>query len=294
MSAPVIDVDQQLLRAWPLPQPDPEGDKDTRGRAAIVAGSSQIAGAAWLAGVASLRSGAGKLVVATAERVAVPLALRLPEARVVPMPETRDGSLGLAHLDEVTEVVGQSDALLIGPGLQGEAGSAALVRAMVDRLADNPERPLILDAIAMGAVDSTYPGPMLVTPHAGEMAHLTGMSKEAISTNMETAARTAALRWNVVVALKGPTTYIATPDGQVWRHRSGNAGLATSGSGDVLAGIILGIAARGATLVQAAVWGVAVHALAGEALATRIGPIGYLASELPGELPGILKRFDAR
>ena len=98
------------------------------------------------------------------------------------------------------------------------------------------------------------------------------LTKEAVSADPERHAREAAPRWNAVVALKGATTYIATPDGDCWRHDSGQPGLGTSGSGDVLAGIIVGLAARGAPLAQAAVWGVALHARAGRALAERLGP----------------------
>jgi ADP-dependent NAD(P)H-hydrate dehydratase len=91
-----------------------------------------------------------------------------------------------------------------------------------------------------------------------------------------------------VIALKGAITHIAAPDARVWRHQGGNSGLATSGSGDVLAGLIAGLVARGATLEQAAAWGVALHARAGERLAQRLGPLGYLARELPTEVPSIM------
>ena len=131
----------------------------------------------------------------------------------------------------------------------------------------------------------------LLTPHAGEMAHLTGVSKDEVCADPERHARAAALRWNAVVALKGATTFIATPDGDCWRHASSHAGLATSGSGDVLAGIIVGLVARGASLAQAAVWGVALHSRAGGVLAERLGPIGYLAGELPGEIPALLAKL---
>lgn len=288
-SARVVPVDEQLLRAWPLPRPEPDGDKETRGRAVVIAGSTQIPGAALLAGEAALRAGAGKLNVATAAGVAAGIALRLPEARVLAVPETSDGALALGGLDAVTGIAAHADALLVGPGLQGEAASRAFVRELVARLRSSATCPLILDALAMGAIDAVSGRPVLLTPHAGEMAHLTGASKEAVCADMENVARSFAARWNAVVALKGPTTWIAAPDGSTWRHDGGNVGLATSGSGDVLAGIILGLAARGAPLEQAAVWGVAMHSLAGDALAARLGAIGYLASELPREVPRLMQ-----
>jgi NAD(P)H-hydrate repair Nnr-like enzyme with NAD(P)H-hydrate dehydratase domain len=97
--------------------------------------------------------------------------------------------------------------------------------------------------------------------------------------------------WGVVLALKGATSWIAQPDGHLWRHQGGHPGLATSGSGDVLAGIITGLTARGATLVQACAWGVMTHAQAGQQLAKRIGPLGFLARELLPEIPAILARL---
>jgi NAD(P)H-hydrate repair Nnr-like enzyme with NAD(P)H-hydrate dehydratase domain len=123
------------------------------------------------------------------------------------------------------------------------------------------------------------------------MAHLTGITKEEVCADPERHAREAASRWNAVVVLKGATTYIATPDGDCWCHVGGQPGLGTSGSGDVLAGIIVGLAARGATLAQAAVWGIALHARAGLALAERLGSIGYLARELPAEIPMLLDKL---
>jgi ADP-dependent NAD(P)H-hydrate dehydratase len=152
---------------------------------------------------------------------------------------------------------------------------------------------VVLDALAMDVVLDLrrFEGTPLLTPHAGEMAHLTGISKESVNADPERHAREAALRWNAVVALKGATTYIATPEGDCWRHVGGQAGLGTSGSGDVLAGIIVGLAARGAPLAQAAAWGVALHAQAGSALAERLGPMGFLARELPGEIPTLLEKL---
>jgi NAD(P)H-hydrate repair Nnr-like enzyme with NAD(P)H-hydrate dehydratase domain len=104
----------------------------------------------------------------------------------------------------------------------------------------------------------------------------------------------AARNWNAVVALKGATTFIASPRGQVWRHSGGQPGLATSGSGDVLAGVIAGLAAQGAPLEQAGAWGVVLHAMAGARLARKLGPLGYLARELAGEIPALMKALRPR
>ncbi|WP_308601975.1 NAD(P)H-hydrate dehydratase [Massilia sp. Dwa41.01b] len=121
------------------------------------------------------------------------------------------------------------------------------------------------------------------------MAHLTGTPKPEIVAAPDARAADAAVKWNAVVALKGARTVIAAPDGEMWQHEGGNVGLAISGSGDTLAGIIAGLAARGADLAQATCWGVALHARAGERLAARLGVLGYLAREIPDEIPALLE-----
>jgi NAD(P)H-hydrate repair Nnr-like enzyme with NAD(P)H-hydrate dehydratase domain len=131
---------------------------------------------------------------------------------------------------------------------------------------------------------------MLLTPHAGELAHFSGSDKSRILHDPEAAVLDAARRWNAVVALKGATTFIGAPDGSLWRHEGGNIGLATSGSGDVLSGLITGFTARGATIEQASAWGVALHAHAGRALDARIGTLDYLARELAGEMPALMRK----
>jgi ADP-dependent NAD(P)H-hydrate dehydratase len=140
----------------------------------------------------------------------------------------------------------------------------------------------------MDAATARFELPVLLTPHAGEMARLSGVDKDTVCRDAALLAQQSAQRLNAVVALKGATTWIATRDRRLWRHDGGNVGLATSGSGDTLAGITCGLAARGASLEQAAVWGVALHARAGDALARRLGPLGYIASELLAEVPALM------
>ena len=302
LPAGAVAVDAALLRAWPLPQPEPDGDKDERGRVVVVAGSAETPGAAWLAGVASLRAGAGRLVVATGARAAPGMAMALPEARVIALPETPAGGLTARDVDALLAVVAKADAVLVGPGLQDEPAALALVDTLLPHVG---AASLVLDALAMGAAvrsrdreaqgtaarpDAAHGKPPVLTPHAGEMAHLTGRSKDDVLNDPVGSVRDAAARWSVIVALKGARTHIAAPDGRFWVHDgAGNAGLATSGSGDVLAGLVAGLAARGAPPEQAIVWAVALHSRAGAALAARYGPLGYLARELQTEVPGLLR-----
>ena len=256
----------------------------------MIAGSAEMPGTAVLAAISALRAGAGKIAVAAIGSVAPGIALRIPEARVLALAETEAGGIAADAMAKVDALLAKVDAVLIGPGLQDAAATRAFTRRVLKRAS---RAAVVVDALAMDAVLDVrrFERTPLLTPHAGEMAHLTGVTKDEVSADPERHAREAALRWNAVVALKGATTYIATPDGDCWRHVGGQPGLGTSGSGDVLAGIIVGLAARGAPLAQAAVWGIALHAQAGRALAERFGPIGYLARELPAEIPVLLDKL---
>ena len=285
------DVTTPLLRDWALPMPPQDGDKEERGRVLIIGGSREMPGACILAVVAALRAGAGKVCVATGSSVAPLVAQAIPEARVIGLRESDDGGLLPSEVDRLPT---SFDAVLIGPGMQDEEVVSAFVAAVLPRFT---ESKIVLDATAMSIVLQDRAGkppfrfdsPVVLTPHAGEMAHLTGKSKDSICEDPQSAAVAAAAGWNATVALKGATTFIVTPTAQVWRHTGGSVGLAISGSGDTLAGIIAGIASRGASLEQATVWGVALHARAGVSLEQRMGPLGFLAREISAEVPRLMR-----
>jgi ADP-dependent NAD(P)H-hydrate dehydratase len=154
---------------------------------------------------------------------------------------------------------------------------------------------VIIDATALKPLTmlssevSRLNGKVILTPHAEEMAAMLSLEKsEVLKQPLET-ARKVAFDFNAIVVFKGATTYITAPDGSACINTAGNVGLGTTGSGDVLAGIITGLCARGATPFQAAIWGVYLHAMAGERLAGTIGLLGYLAREIPGEIPKLLQ-----
>ncbi|HEX7888690.1 MAG TPA: NAD(P)H-hydrate dehydratase [Ramlibacter sp.] len=291
MSGPAREVDDALLRAWPLPAVEPDGDKESRGRVLVVAGSREMPGAAVLAGTAALRAGAGKLVIATPQSAAQTVAAGVPEARVIALPEASDGGPSFYGLPLLQALAGATAALLIGPGMIGRESTIEFTQVLLPVF---KQCPVLLDALAMDCVHavSRFAQPVILTPHAGEMAHLTGHVKEDLREQAIDVALRHSARWNAVVALKGAETAIATPDGRSWLHRLQAPGLGTSGSGDVLAGIVAGLAARGAAPEQAAAWGVALHARAGEALARRHGQVGYLARELGAEVPALLHALE--
>ncbi|HWU98683.1 MAG TPA: NAD(P)H-hydrate dehydratase [Oxalicibacterium sp.] len=296
-----IKLNVDLLRDWPLPMPSCDGDKEARGRVLVIGGSREMPGAVILAANAALRAGAGKLTVATGASVAQLVASAIPESRVIGLPETDDGGIRTESAELFDNLTGKIDAILIGPGMQDEPSICAFVHALLPKF---PDTKIVLDACAMAVVRGSQSyqedvehirdAHLILTPHAGEMAHLLGDEKHAIVADPHTTARDAASDWNAVVALKGAVTFIASPTGDVWQHEGGNVGLAISGSGDTLAGIIAGLAARGATLEQATAWGVLLHAQAGQNLAKRIGSLGYLAREIADEVPALLDKFGRR
>ena len=297
INAPMT-VDQAMLRAWALPMPSADSDKEGRGHVLILGGSREMPGAVILAATAALRAGAGKLTIATGKSVAQLVALALPEARVIGLAETDTGGFTRDAVATLDPLADQVTAILVGPGMQDEEATAALVHALLPRLAGS-DTSVVLDACAMGtlryppegAAPFRFGQPVVLTPHAGEMAHLSGENKDAILEDPDRHARDAAQRWNAIVALKGARTLVAAPTGETWQHEGGNVGLATSGSGDTLAGVIAGLAARGASLEQATCWGVALHAQAGERLGGQFGQLGYLAREIPGEIPFLLEQI---
>ncbi len=290
------EITENLLRSWPLPRHENGDDKEGRGRIYMVGGSAQIPGAILLAALASLRAGAGQLKIATAGSAAVPLGIAVPESWVVPLPESPGGGLAPDCADAIVSDANNANAVLFGPGMRDPDATNALLHAVLPRV-DGPA--VVLDAAPLACLGDAphllhdLGGNVIVTPHAGEMAQILGCSKEEIKADPEAAAREAGGRLRAVVAMKGGETYIAAPDGRVYVNRRGSIGLATSGSGDTLAGIIAGLAARGADPVQATVWGVFLHARAGEVLAERLGPLGFLARELLAEIPALLHSLSA-
>ncbi|MFQ6308750.1 NAD(P)H-hydrate dehydratase [Lysobacter capsici] len=278
-------VDLALLRKWPLPQVQATQNKEDRGRVLVIAGSVTVPGAAVLSATAALRAGAGKLQIATCTAASVQMGLLVPEARVFALPEIP--SWGAPH-DELLNAMSQADALLIGPGMESHEDVHRLERSLVR----TQHQISVLDAGALGP--GIHAGvlctPTILTPHFGEMAGMLEIPRAQIEADPVRYASHLARLTGAVVVLKSPVTYVIAPGGQGWVHTGGVPGLGISGSGDVLAGLITGLAARGASAEQAAVWAVAIHGLAGETLTQRIGPLGFLARELAGEFPGLMRQ----
>lgn len=264
----------------------------------VIGGERSTPGAVVLAATAALRAGAAKLQIATAESVAPFLGVAVPEALVISLAESRRGAIHRRAAMGLAARAAAADALVVGPGMVDHHATAGFLTALFERMERGPA--LVLDAGAVstlngsGSLLSRHEGKVVLTPHAGEMAALLGEEREAVVRAPLRYARAAAKTYRAVAALKGSDTIIAAPDGRAWRYTGGDVGLATSGSGDVLAGIIAGLAARGADATTAALWGVFLHGEAGNALASRQGRIGFLARELSTELPALMEQAAKR
>lgn len=289
MSQP-IPVDAALLASMPLPRHGEDADKDARGRILVIGGSRAVPGALLLSGVAALRAGAGKLQLATVESAAVQIGVAVPEALVMALAETADGDIAADALDGIGHRLDRCDALLVGPGMLDEDAATAITLAALK--ADGPA--FVLDAGALCNLKAQaqalhrHAGRVVMTPHAGEMARMMGLSTEEIAADTAGVAARAAAELGAVIALKGGCTVIAAPDGRLWEYSGGRVGLATSGSGDTLAGVTAGLLARGAAPHEAAVWGVFLHGEAGNRLSETRGPVGFLARELLAEIPMLM------
>ena len=286
-------ISSALLRKWPLPQIRPLLGKDARGAVLVVGGSTQIPGAVILAATGALRAGAGKLQIATARSVTAAVGVSVPEARVIGLAESRAGELRRGCHESLLHELEAANAVLVGPGMSDPKAAVDVLRHCI---AKHTRASLIVDAAALHAFDGRKPIrrkaalALIATPHAGEMASLWGCTREEVIERPLEIARDAAAALGVVVALKGAQTLVVAPDGTAYRNTAGNLGLGTSGSGDTLSGVIAGLCARGASALQAAVWGVFLHARAGDMLARRIGPLGFLARELLDEIPALLQK----
>lgn len=289
----MIAVTAELLRSLPLPRHEQGDNKEGRGQVLVVGGCLAVPGAILLSAEGALRAGAGKLQIATCDAIAAHLGLVVPEAMVIGLPSTSEGHIGRDAGNTLAKYGSRAAATLIGPGMSGSDDTNQVVAALLES-ADDSEVAFILDAGALNALEHCSEmlhqsaRSAIITPHEGEMAKLLGVPREAVEAEPIRFAREATARFHCVTVLKSVATYVTAPDGREWIFEGGTIGLGTSGSGDVLAGVIAGLLARGTLPAEAALWGVYLHAEAGTRLTRRYGGIGLLARELPGEIPAIM------
>jgi hydroxyethylthiazole kinase-like uncharacterized protein yjeF len=280
-------LNRAALRAHPLPPVAP-GDKETKGRILVIAGSRAVPGAALLAATAAMRAGAGKLQIATADSIAPQVGIAMPEAMVVALPEHRDGGFARSAVAKVAELAADADAIVAGPGIRPGDPCKRIAEALLKSKA-----ALALDAALLHSLPKAKAKrtslPILL-PHAGELASLLDCDEAEIDAEPNGCGLRAAKLYGSLVLVKGVTSHVVHPDGRSWTYRGGAPGLGVSGSGDVLAGIVGALLSRGADPLAALLWGVWLHGEAGAALAKKVGPIGFLAREIADEIPALLPR----
>ncbi len=273
---------------WMLPGRAPDMHKGDAGRLLIVAGSVGMTGAAAMTGLAASRAGAGLVYVACPESLNDILETKCTEVLTRPMPETDERTLALAAEEPIVEFAEDMDAVVLGPGLSGNDESAELARRLAARL----EAPMLIDADGLNAFAgkadglAERPAPTVLTPHPGEFARLADREIADIQEDRPQAARELAERTGCVTLLKGAGTVIAAPDGGTWINPTGNEGLASGGSGDVLSGMIGAFMAGGSQALQAAVAGAFYHGRAAEA-AGEDGVRGMAPPKLLDVLPSV-------
>jgi hydroxyethylthiazole kinase-like uncharacterized protein yjeF len=284
-----VDWARDNLPARPL-----NANKGTFGKVLVVAGSINYIGSAYLACSGAMRVGAGLVTLATAKSLQPILASKLTEATYLPLPESQPGIIPAEAADTVKQQSGQYNVLLLGCGLGQHPSTAEFV---VSVLSAKRLPALVLDADALNILAGTpdwwkiLPGDAILTPHPGEMSRLCGLSIEEIQSNRTDVARKFAREWNKTIVLKGGYTIVASPDGYCRVSPYSHPGVATAGSGDVLAGVIAGMAAQGLPLARAAGLGVRVGGEASEIISNILGDAGIIASDLLTALPVAIKQI---
>ncbi|MDO5142977.1 MAG: NAD(P)H-hydrate dehydratase [Eubacteriales bacterium] len=286
----MTEIDQAFVDAI-LPRRDPAADKDSFGRVLCVCGAAGYTGAAYFAAQGAVRMGSGVVTLAVPTQAWPVLAVKLNEPVVRPLPGGADGTLDRAAVPELLALAARADAVLIGCGLGRSPGVTEAVCAVLAQATC----PVVVDADGINALAAhkdvlrQAAQPVILTPHAREFARLSGI---AHATPDELAAFAQQMR--CIVLYKGHRTLIAAPDGGLYRNHSGNPGMAKGGSGDVLAGMIVSLCGQGIPSVQAACAAAWLHGRAGDCAANALSEYGMTPSDLLGQLPGLLKRYNTR
>jgi hydroxyethylthiazole kinase-like uncharacterized protein yjeF len=285
-----VKLDQAALDAHPLP-PVIDGDKNSKGRILVLAGSRDVPGAALLAAEAAMRAGAGKLRIATVESAAMTIGAAMPEAMVIGLPEAKDGGFDEDAVDGIKELAGEVEAVVAGPGVRRNGACKRIADALLEA-----DAALALDVAFLETLEPLHERELkrssrpVLLPNADELVALLGCDPQQVEGDPVGCGHRAAQLYCSVVLVKGVTSHVVEPGGEFWSYDGGAPGLGVSGSGDVLAGILGGLLARGAEPLNALLWAVWLHGEAGARLAKKVGPIGFLAREIAGEIPGLLPR----
>ncbi len=292
MQVTPIPLDTAWLKANPLPEHHDNIDKNGRGRVLIVGGCRRVPGGTRLIAEAAFRAGAGKVTIATVASAAIPLGIALPACAVVALPETEKGEIAPESAEQIVSELPLHDAIVFGPAMIDAESVGALLAALLAKLPE--DKFLLLDAFALRAAREHADtirrrgDHMVLTPHEGELAAMLDKDSEEVSADPLGSLTQAAERFGAAIMVKGATSHLMADDSCL-SYAGGGIGLAISGSGDVLSGLIAGLGAQGLPPLQAAAWGIWLHGEAGRRLAETVGPIGFLAGELAPLVPGLMR-----
>lgn len=280
------ETDRLLFNKAVFNRPD-DSNKGTLGSLLCICGSYGMAGAAIMAGKAALRCGIGLLKIAVPKSIYPVCATNILESVYYPLEEISNGIISSKNTDFLLEMCEKSSAVVIGCGLSVCDDTKNLVQSVIT----NCEKPLVIDADALNCICNkpeilkNLKAPAIITPHPGEMARLLHSTPKTVNSNRENTAIDFAKKFGVVTVLKGAGTIIASPDGEVYINHTGNSGMATGGSGDVLSGIIGSLLAQGASPINAAAAGVFLHGTIGDLAAEKLGKISMLPTDMIDMIP---------
>lgn len=280
------ETDRLLFNKAVFNRPD-DSNKGTLGSLLCICGSYGMAGAAIMAGKAALRCGIGLLKIAVPKSIYPVCATNILESVYYPLEETSNGIISSKNTDFLLEMCEKSSAVVIGCGLSVCDDTKNLVQSVIT----NCEKPLVIDADALNCICNkpeilkNLKAPAIITPHPGEMARLLHSTPKTVNSSRENTAIDFAKKFGVVTVLKGAGTIIASPDGEVYINHTGNSGMATGGSGDVLSGIIGSLLAQGASPINAAAAGVFLHGTIGDLAAEKLGKISMLPTDMIDMIP---------
>ena len=294
-SLSTFQIEQEDVRRA-LPQRPSTANKYSVGKVFILAGARGYTGAAYLCAMAALRAGAGAIMLGIPEAVYTVVARRLVEAIVKPLPSTKEGTIAQNALGEIEEKLSWADVAVLGPGLSTNAETQEVIAAILRK---HPGK-MVVDADALRFVAdiglarlSKLKGQYVLTPHAGEYSRIIGVPAKEIEVNRIEMARTGSTKSKATIVLKGGPTATGIPDGSVYLNSTGNPGMATVGSGDVLAGIIAALWAQGVPQNAAAFSGVFLHGLAGDIARDILGERSIIAQDLIDQLPAAMKKVES-
>jgi len=267
--------------------------KGDYGHLLVLAGSVGKTGAATLACKAAMRVGAGLVTLGIPRSLNEIMEVKLTETMTIPLPETEYRTLGLDAFHEIVEISQGMQALVIGPGISTVDETEQLVQKLVKALCI----PMVIDADALTALSleleilKDIESPLILTPHPGEMARLTGLSSKAIQENRVEVSRNFATEYGVTLVLKGSRTIIAQTDGNIHINPSGNPGMASGGTGDILTGMMGGLVCQGFPASSAAITATYVHGLAGDMVAEDKGEMALIATDILEKIPHVLREM---